>query len=176
MKEIGYEKRFFIRSIILGLISSFVIISLFVGILNILPLFNIGIGPPKLEIGGLKELLYRLLIRIPIGTAYFEENLFRGICYGYLVRKYSIKKTTIITSFLFSIWHIVPALKVVNSNFQIPLSFTGILFWIGGLFGAFLAGIFFAILRDKGKNISGCILSHALINDLSLLVIYYLWK
>ncbi len=176
LKELGYEARYTGRSIIWGLTSTLVVVSIFIILLLILPRIGIRIRPPEIKLGSSSELLYRLLIRIPFGTAFFEENLFRGIAYGYLRKNLSPKKTALITSILFGVWHIIPALKVVSSNLHLALDLYGVLLWCAGILGAFFAGILFAILRQHGKNITGCILCHALINDLALLAIYYLWK
>ncbi|MEO0096449.1 MAG: type II CAAX endopeptidase family protein [candidate division WOR-3 bacterium] len=176
LNELGYETKYIGSGIATGLIATLVIIGIFILLLLLLPKTGIKIKPPVIELGSLTELLYRVLIRIPAGTAFFEENLFRGICYGYLIKRFTPKKTIFFTSLLFGIWHIVPALKVVTANFQMGLNLYGILFWCAGILGAFFAGVFFALMRYYSKNIVGCILSHSLINDLSLFIIYYLWK
>uniref|UniRef100_A0A7C6EH72 CPBP family intramembrane metalloprotease n=1 Tax=candidate division WOR-3 bacterium TaxID=2052148 RepID=A0A7C6EH72_UNCW3 len=176
MKELGYDTKNISRSIFTGLSFTFIVISVFIILLLIIPRIGIIIKPPRIEFGTLSELIFRVLVRIPLGTAFFEENLFRGISYGYLIKRFSLKKTIIITSILFAIWHIVPGLKVLTSNFQMGFDVHGLLIWSGGVLGAFFAGIFFAFLRYHSRNITGCILCHALINDLSLFVIYYLWK
>lgn len=176
LNDLGYGMGYFIQSMIIGLILSAVVIFLFIILLIILPHLPIKINPPHIEANSFNELLYRLLFRIPLGTAFFEENLFRGICYGYLIKNHSIKRAFLITSLLFAVWHITPALKVVSSNFQMAFNLLGIVVLFIGLLGAFFAGVFFALLRYYGKSIIGCILAHALINDLALLIIRYIWK
>ncbi|MGQ9464440.1 MAG: CPBP family intramembrane glutamic endopeptidase, partial [bacterium] len=174
--DLGYDSRYVLRGIFYGFFASLIVVLSFVLFLYLLPRLGIMIKPPIVRMGAEDDFLYRLLIRIPLGTAFFEENLFRGICYGLLIKTQSAKKTFIMTSLLFSFWHIVPALKVVSLNFQVGLSLAGLVIWFAGIIGAFFAGIFFAFLRYKGKSIIGCILGHTLINDLSLLIIIYLWK
>ncbi|MGB9720172.1 MAG: CPBP family intramembrane glutamic endopeptidase [bacterium] len=176
LDDFGYGPKSTFRSLVLGLLFSSVTLLVFIFLLYLFPKLGINIKAPQIDIGSTNQLLYRLLIRIPLGTAFFEENLFRGMCYGYLIKKYSLRKTFIITSLLFALWHIVPALKVVSSNFRIGISLLALVMWFAGITGAFIAGIFFAVLRHSGRSIIGCIVSHALINDLALLVIYHLWK
>ena len=176
IRELGYDTKYILSSLGIGFFFSIVIILLFVFALRLLPRIGITIKKPFVDIGSSGELFYRLLLRIPFGTAFFEENLFRGIFYGYLVRRYSTKRVFFITSLFFAIWHIVPAMEVVTSNFQITLHFAGIGLWLFLVIGAFLAGLFFTLLRFWGKSIIGCIIAHSLINDLALLVIYFLWK
>lgn len=174
--ELGYDSKYLVRGILYGLTSSLIIILLFISLLYLLPKLGFTIKPPIVMIGTEGDLLYKLLIRIPLGTAFFEENLFRGILYGCLIKKDSIRKSFFIISSFFAFWHIVPALKVINSNFHMGLSLVGIIMFLTGIIGAFIAGLFFAILRYKGKSIIACIISHALINDLALIIIIYLWK
>lgn len=174
--ELGYETRYLLQGLLYGFVFSLIVILLLVFLLYLLPRLGIIIRPPVIEMGTKSDFLYRLLIRIPLGTAFFEENLFRGICYGYLIKNQSVKKTIIMCSLFFAFWHIVPALKVVSSNFQIGLSLAGFVIWLMAIIGAFIAGIFFAIMRYKSKSIIGCIISHALINNLALIIIIYLWK
>jgi len=174
--EIGYESKYFFNSLIFGFLFSLIVLLPFLFLLILLPKLGVVIKPPLIMIDSQSEFFYKLFIRIPLGTALFEENLFRGILYAYLIKKNSIKKTFIITSIFFTIWHIMPVLKVVSSNFQMRLSLVGMVMWLAGIIGAFIAGLFFAILRYKGKSIVGCIISHALINDLTLIIIIYLWR
>jgi membrane protease YdiL (CAAX protease family) len=51
-----------------------------------------------------------VLLRIPIGTAFSEEVIFRGALYGAMSRSRQPTTTAIITSVLFGLWHVLPAL------------------------------------------------------------------
>jgi membrane protease YdiL (CAAX protease family) len=61
-------------------------------------------------------LLFHALIRIPLGTALYEEVLFRSVIFGMLVRRYTPLKAAIGSSLLFGLWHILPILDVVRTN------------------------------------------------------------
>ncbi len=174
--DIGYKSENLLRSLFTGLLFACAILLPFLLVLVLLPVLGIRIRAPIVDVGTLPEFLYRIFIRIPLGTALFEESLFRGILYAYLIKKHSFKKTLLLTGIFFAIWHIVPAIKVMSSNFQFGLCIVGILMLGVGLIGAFLAGMYFAVLRRYSRDLYGCLLCHALVNDLSLVIILNFWK
>jgi membrane protease YdiL (CAAX protease family) len=106
---------------------------------------------------------------------FFEEALFRGLFFGYLMKRGSAAKAIWTTSLFFAVWHFTPAFKVVTANFQIGEVGTGLLVWIVLLSGAFIAGLLFAWVRYRSRNIAGCILAHFLINILALTIMYWVW-
>jgi membrane protease YdiL (CAAX protease family) len=61
-------------------------------------------------------LLFHALIRIPLGTALYEEVLFRSVIFGMLVRRYTPLRAAIWSSLLFGLWHILPILDVIRTN------------------------------------------------------------
>ena len=81
-------------------------------------------------------LLFHALIRIPLGTALYEEVLFRGVIFGMLVRRYSPLSAAIWSSLLFGLWHVLPVLDVVRTN-PAGSHFSG----LAGAAGAVLAGV-----------------------------------
>ena len=47
-------------------------------------------------------------VRIPIGTALFEEALFRGLLMAWLTKHYGARRGLLWSSALFGIWHVLP--------------------------------------------------------------------
>ncbi|UCG31012.1 MAG: CPBP family intramembrane metalloprotease [candidate division WOR-3 bacterium] len=148
--------------------------------LIILPAFALRYGLQALGVTGSfirlegfpsAELWWRVLVRIPLGTGLFEETLFRGIYYGYLLKHYSPRRAIFRSSLFFTFWHIMPALKVVLGDLRVTSLMPLIGLWIVGLAGAYVAGLAFAWLRHRTGNIAGCLTAHILINDLFLLMI-----
>lgn len=174
--DLGWRKDNLARSLLLGLGLTVIIILLFLFLLWLLPIIGLNIGPPRLPISSRLDLLWRIIICIPLGTALFEEVLFRGIFYGYLIRNVSTKKTVLVTSLFFALWHITAAFETVSYNFQIGAVLFGIGLWLIFLISSFIAGLLFGWIRYKGRNIAGCILAHALINSISLVIILWVWK
>lgn len=174
--DIGVTRRNLGLSILHGLGLTAVIVLPFLLLLWLLPGAGIDPRTPRLETIARNLPWGRMLIRIPIGTAFFEEMLFRGIFYGYLLKKIPKIRTIWITSIFFGFWHIVPAYRVASQDIQItaPLLFLGA--WILLVFGSIIGGALFAWVRHRTNNILGCVLAHALINDLSLLAAYAVWQ
>jgi membrane protease YdiL (CAAX protease family) len=174
--EIGLTKKNLGTTLIVGLGLTFIVIVTFLFLLWLLPAVGLGVKGPRMVHGSPALLWLRIFFRIPLGTALFEEMLFRGIFFGYLIRSLSKVKTAIVTSIFFAAWHITPALKVARFNFRIDSVLPGIGLVFLGLCGAFVAGMVLAGIRAHTRNIWGSILSHALINTLTLVIVYYRWS
>jgi membrane protease YdiL (CAAX protease family) len=66
-----------------------------------------------LDRGGLA---YQGLVRIPLGTAVFEELAFRGVLIALLMRVASTVTAVATSSALFGLWHILPTLSALRVN------------------------------------------------------------
>jgi membrane protease YdiL (CAAX protease family) len=62
------------------------------------------------------EALFRGLVEIPVGTAVYEEVVFRGVIMGLALRRLPPLPATLVTSTLFGLWHILPALRDREHN------------------------------------------------------------
>ena len=65
---------------------------------------------------GIVGLFYQVVIRIPLGTALFEEFAFRGVLLGLGRRGWSTAAGTAGSAVLFGLWHIAPALSLAEAN------------------------------------------------------------
>jgi membrane protease YdiL (CAAX protease family) len=173
--EIGWTRQNLGKSVLYGLGVSAVVVLPFVILLCLLPALGLNVKTPRLEAVARDIFWWRILIRIPFGTAFFEEMLFRGIFYGYLIKKMSQVKTILITSLFFAFWHIIPAYEVVSQHLQIGSTGMFIGLWFVLMLGSFVGGVLFAWIRYRTKNIAGCIIAHALINVLSLVSASIVW-
>jgi CAAX protease family protein len=61
-------------------------------------------------------LAYQGLVRIPLGTAVFEELAFRGVLIALLMRVASTVTAVATSSALFGLWHILPTLSALRVN------------------------------------------------------------
>jgi membrane protease YdiL (CAAX protease family) len=152
-----------------------IIIPLFIG-LWMLPRIGVSLPAIRLDEMAQEGLVSRLLIRIPLGTAIFEEMLFRGIFLGLLLKELRPQGALLSSSLMFGVWHIVPALKVMFRNFGVSSVLPGTGMFILGILGAVIAGYFFGWVRIRTNNIIGPVIAHLLINDIALVAIYFLWK
>jgi membrane protease YdiL (CAAX protease family) len=176
LSDIGCTRHNIGKSILYGLILSAVVIIPFVILLWLLPGLGFSVKTPRLETIAKDIFWWRIFIRIPIGTAFFEEMLFRGIFYGYLAKKLSQARTVFITSLFFGFWHIMPAFRVVSRDLQIAAPFPFVALWLLLILGSIVGGILFAWTRYRSRNITGCVLAHALINVLSLVGASVVWQ
>jgi hypothetical protein len=64
---------------------------------------------------GVAGMLYQVLVRIPLGTALFEEVAFRGVLLG-AWRRAGLRAAGAATSALFGLWHVVPTLGRLDLN------------------------------------------------------------
>lgn len=100
------------------------------------------------------EILFHILTMINVG--FIEEIIFRGFLFK-AISKESIKKGIIISSITFGIGHIV---NLINGSPLIPT--------IIQIIYAISLGYLFVIIFYKSKSLLPCIITHALINSLSI--------
>ena len=118
------------------------------------------------------SLAYQTLLRIPLGTALFEEAVFRGVLYGVWVRAAGTRRAFIGTSVAFGLWHVTPTLELMSGSGYFPNVFLLALAVIGGVLAAFLGGLFFGWLRLRTGAIYGPTLTHWLINALGAMAAF----
>jgi len=102
------------------------------------------------------------LVRIPLGTAVFEEVLFRGVLLGLLARLRDRRTALLTSSALFGIWHVVPAWKTSSgTGLAVGASI------VGTVVVTTLAGAVFGWLRLRSRSLLAPILAHTATNSLS---------
>lgn len=62
------------------------------------------------------QALWRALVVIPLGTVLVEEIAFRSVLWGVLARHLSATRVLVVSSSLFGLWHVLPALSFGTSN------------------------------------------------------------
>ncbi|GAA1009077.1 abortive infection protein [Acrocarpospora pleiomorpha] len=62
------------------------------------------------------RLLEEALLQVPVGTVMLEEIAFRGVLPALLTRSVQPKTAAAISSALFGLWHILPALDMARAN------------------------------------------------------------
>ncbi|WP_225878586.1 CPBP family intramembrane glutamic endopeptidase [Spongiactinospora rosea] len=60
--------------------------------------------------------LEEALLQVPVGTVLLEEVGFRGVVYGTLARTRGAATATAVSSALFGLWHILPAIDMAEAN------------------------------------------------------------
>lgn len=116
---------------------------------------------------GAAELAREALFRIPVGTALFEEVVFRGLVFGRLNRTQNTTSAAIAASALFGLWHVIPTLKtaaVYRGGLlrQTPARTAGTL--AGGVVGSAAVGMALNLLRTRSRSLLTPIVVHAAVN------------
>lgn len=115
------------------------------------------------------ELAVHAFVRIPIGTAVFEEIAFRAVLLGAFLAVTSTPWAVAWSSVAFGLWHVVPALRRLDINdVEDPAARRGSV--IGAVVFTGLAGVLFCLLRLGSGSVMAPILAHAAVNSLGLLV------
>lgn len=110
-----------------------------------------------------------VLLRIPIGTALFEEVAFRGVLRPLARRRWSPVRAALSTSGMFGLWHVAPTIVALRLNGVEPGSPPGLITIAGAVAATTVAGLVFDQLRARSGSLVAPILAHWATNALGLL-------
>jgi membrane protease YdiL (CAAX protease family) len=125
----------------------------------------------RLEGIGRREVWRRVLIRFPLGTALFEEVVFRGVLPAAFRHRPTWQREAISAS-AFAAWHIIPTWHTLDAN-------TGGRSWgrgrkaaavVGGSVAAGVAGLTLSALKRSSSSLTAPWLAHTTVSALTLLV------
>ena len=112
-----------------------------------------------------RELVYQVLVRIPLGTALVEEAVFRGVLFAVWQGSGTVA-AAVASSAVFGLWHVGPTINLVAAN-DPQASRTKFLKAVLGAVGfTTLAGLFFVWLRLR-IGLAGPIALHATVNGVA---------
>src|SRR5919106_171020 len=113
------------------------------------------------------QVAFQALVRIPLGTALFEEFAFRGVLFGVLSRRGDLFGA-VASSVSFGLWHIRPTLEVIDANApDAQASLVGFLV-LSAVVVTGVVGLGLCWLRTKGGGILAPTVLHATVNSLAL--------
>jgi uncharacterized protein len=120
--------------------------------------------------------LVAALVLIPLGTVLPEELAFRGVLWSLLTRVRGEHAATIMSSGLFGIWHVLPALGGGPLNQALKEDFgsdtTGtVLVVIGTTIFTAIAGVLLCELRRRSDSLFAPILLHWAVNGLGTIFV-----
>jgi membrane protease YdiL (CAAX protease family) len=131
---------------------------------------------------GWGEMLYQTLVRIPIGTAAFEEVVFRGVLLGFFLQRMAVWRAATLSSVLFGLWHILPTFDSIETNPGGDLLEGGLAVMaavVGSVIVTGLAGYGFTWLRLRANSLLAPIVAHFAINSVAYaagwMVVRYGW-
>jgi uncharacterized protein len=115
------------------------------------------------------QLAFQALLRIPLGTAVFEEVVFRGALLAAVARSVTTLPAILGTSAVFGIWHVPPTIVALQLNDVAVASAEGIGAIVGAVLVTTVAGIGFCWLRVRSGSLLAPVLAHWATNALGLL-------
>ena len=118
------------------------------------------------------EVAYRALVRIPLGSALFEEWLFRGVLYAAWLRAMGLRGALFGSSAGFGLWHIRSSLELLQTNQPDTHLALVALFVVGATLATAVGGLLFVALRLRTGGILAPVLTHGLISSLALVAAY----
>jgi uncharacterized protein len=113
--------------------------------------------------------LYQATLRIPLGTAVFEEVAFRGVLFALLVRTMGTASAMAVSSVVFGLWHVPPTMVALQVNGVVVSSAAGVGAIAGAVLVTTVAGMMFCWLRERSGSLLAPILAHWATNSLGLL-------
>jgi membrane protease YdiL (CAAX protease family) len=117
---------------------------------------------------GTVGLLFHTLVRIPIGTALFEEIAFRGVLPALGRRVTTPLRANLLAAVLFGLWHVIPTTSVAAGNAGVAGLAAGIVI-VAGVVGTALVGLGFSLMRDRW-GLAAPLLLHATVNSVAFAV------
>lgn len=126
--------------------------------------------------GSWPTVVWSMVLVIPLGTVLPEELAFRGVLWGLIRRRSGPRAATLVSSGLFGIWHITPALGGGAANAAVTDAVGG------GLLGVLLrvavtvlftavAGAVLCWLRARSDSLVAPVLAHWSVNAIGLLFV-----
>lgn len=116
-------------------------------------------------------------VTIPLGTVVFEEVAFRGVLWGLLAREHGTGWATAISSVLFGLWHVLPALDLTRTNTAVPGGSRRqvLLTVLGTVAFTTVAGVLFAGLRWASGSLLAPAGLHWATNGIGVLASARVW-
>ena len=121
---------------------------------------------------------YLALLAVPLGTVVFEEVAFRGVLWGLVEAEHGVAWAVGVTSVLFGLWHVLPAVAGVEANTPGGAPARGVVVRQVAATVAFtaVAGVVFAVLRDRSGSLLTPALLHWATNGLGVLAAALAWR
>ncbi len=130
---------------------------------------------------GTGDMLFEVLVTIPLGTVLLEELAFRGSLLGLLRRGRGELAAVLWCSLLFGLWHIAPAISTSGDNrtlADVTASPIGLAVSVAGTVVATgAAGVVFCWLRLRSASLVAPVLAHWAVNAVTFSVAWatYRW-
>jgi uncharacterized protein len=125
------------------------------------------------------EALHTAFVAIPLGTVALEELAFRSVLWGMLARHLRQWQVLVATSVLFGFWHIIPALRVGETNRGVSEAVGGAgsaALVVGTVVLTTLGGFVFGEMRRRSGSVIASAGAHWATNALGVLFGLWAWQ
>lgn len=119
--------------------------------------------------------LYRSLVRVPLGTVVLEEVAFRGVLPAMLVARLGRNGGVALAAGLFGLWHVLPSIGLGDMNPVVDDVFGGagtVVVSTAAVVATAAAGVALWWLRDRSGSLAAPMLAHWSTNGLGYLLAY----
>jgi membrane protease YdiL (CAAX protease family) len=153
--ELGFGRAHVRSGLVIGTVAALLVAAVIV-ILVAVPFSRGYFQDHDIERASTATRIFEPLVSIPLGTALFEETIFRGVLLGALLRTGTRLRAAIITSIVFGFWHIPPALS--DAHGKSVIAAIGVV--LGTMAVTSVAGLLFAYLRLRSGSVIAPIFGH----------------
>ena len=125
------------------------------------------------------SVMYRALVRFPVGTALFEEIAFRGVLEGLWSQRSSPRAARRVSAVAFGAWHLLPTYRLYPGmaiGSATPARTERALAALGSAAVTGLAGLSFSWLRGARNSVVAPWLAHASYNSLAFVAAWLAWR
>ncbi|HKR51045.1 MAG TPA: CPBP family intramembrane glutamic endopeptidase [Pseudonocardiaceae bacterium] len=173
---IGLDRRYLRRAAVVGLLG-LGLVALAFGSALAVPLLRTAFYDGRVSAPGAPQLLWQVLVRIPLGTVVLEEVAFRGVLPALFGGGERWRwRAVLAAATLFGLWHALPSLALAqNAMVQeslggLPLAVVSVL----AMLAAAAAGVVLHWWRHTGRGLLTPALIHLATNSGGLLVAWWL--
>lgn len=173
LAEIGLGRQRAMSSALLGLITGSLMAAIVTLGLLIAPLV-LGRAIAYGEVEGMSpgDLLWRVLVKVPLGTALFEEVAFRGVLQALLLAALRPSLALLAGGIAYGLWHVVINLQTIQDTAlaeSLPLLVLG---QIVQMVGVTVGGIIFGLMRLYTGHVAASTIVHWLTVASMITVLY----
>lgn len=115
------------------------------------------------------RLWFQVLVRIPVGTAAFEELAFRGVLFAAFAQSLSTAGAVAAQALAFGLWHVGPTRLTLRSGGATTGAREGVAVAVA-VGATAVAGVALALLRLVADSLLAPVVVHAAVNALGLLL------
>jgi uncharacterized protein len=147
------------------------VVAVGLGVALLLPAAQPMLGDQRVAHLTPRALLFTVALRIPLGTALFEEVAFRGVLLAAWERHTSLVAAVVVSSVVFGLWHIGPTIVALQRN-GVAMGAGGWAAVAGSVVVTTVAGVVFCLLRVHTGGIVAPVIVHTATNSLGTLAAY----